>query len=124
MKTHASVGADILAAIELPYPVVPIARHHHENWDGSGYPDGLSGTSIPIGARILSVVDCFDALTSDRPYRSRLTEEEAIAILQERRGVMYDPLVVDVFINIYRTWVTTTPRQIVVTEPVLISTRS
>ena len=102
MKTHSSVGADLLAAIEFPYPVVPIVRHHHENWDGSGYPDHLSGTDIPIGARILSVVDCFDALTSDRPYRPRLSDAEAIAILQERRGSMYDPLVVDVFIEMQR----------------------
>ena len=78
MKTHSSVGADILAAIEFPYPVVPIVRHHHENWDGSGYPVRLSGTDIPIGARILSVVDCFDALTSDRPYRQRLSETGGI----------------------------------------------
>jgi putative nucleotidyltransferase with HDIG domain len=105
MKTHSSVGADILAAIEFPYPVVPIVRHHHENWDGSGYPDRLSGTDIPIGARILSVVDCFDALTSDRPYRGKLTESEAIAILEDRRGTMYDPLVVDVFIDMQRDWV-------------------
>ena len=68
MKLHASIGADILSAIDFPYPVVPIVRHHHENWDGTGYPDGIRGTAIPIGARILSVVDCFDALTSDRPY--------------------------------------------------------
>ena len=67
MKLHASVGADILSAIDFPYPVVPIVRHHHESWNGTGYPDGLRGTEIPIGARILSVVDCFDALTSDRP---------------------------------------------------------
>ncbi|HKY21622.1 MAG TPA: HD domain-containing phosphohydrolase [Vicinamibacterales bacterium] len=99
MKTHASVGADILAAIEFPYPVVPIVRHHHENWDGSGYPDGLSGTDIPIGARILSVVDCFDALTSDRPYRPKLPVDEALAILKDRRGTMYDPLVVDAFLE-------------------------
>src|SRR5205085_11727630 len=95
MKLHASVGADILTAIDFPYPVVPIVRHHHENWNGNGYPDGLKGTDIPIGARILSVVDCFDALTSDRPYRPKLSDEEAIAILQERRGTMYDPLIVD-----------------------------
>ena len=63
MKLHASVGADILASINFPYPVVPMVRHHHENWDGSGYPDRLKGPDIPIGARILSVVDCFDALT-------------------------------------------------------------
>jgi len=105
MKTHSSVGADILSSIEFRFPVVPIVRHHHENWDGSGYPDGLSGTDIPIGARILSVVDCFDALTSDRPYRKKLSETEAIAILQERRGTMYDPLVVDVFLDMRRNWV-------------------
>jgi putative nucleotidyltransferase with HDIG domain len=102
MKTHSSVGADILAAIEFPYPVVPIVRHHHENWDGSGYPKGLSGPDIPIGARILSVVDCFDALTSDRPYRARMSEADAMTILLERRGSMYDPLVVDVFIEMRR----------------------
>ena len=101
MKIHASVGADILSAIEFPYPVVPIVRHHHENWDGSGYPAGLRGTDIPIGARILSVVDCFDALTSDRPYRPRLANDKAIEILINRRGSMYDPLMVDTFIMNY-----------------------
>ncbi|MDE3156057.1 MAG: diguanylate cyclase, partial [Acidobacteriota bacterium] len=101
MKLHATVGADILSSVEFPFPVVPIVRHHHENWDGSGYPAGLSGTDIPIGARILSVVDCFDALTSDRPYRPRLPDDEAIQILKDRRGTMYDPLVVDTFIQVY-----------------------
>src|SRR6184192_4978390 len=100
MKLHAAVGADILSAIDFPYPVVPIVRHHHENWDGTGYPDKLRTTDIPIGARILSVVDCFDALTSDRPYRPRLSDEEALNILLERRGSMYDPLVVDTFIRV------------------------
>lgn len=101
MKLHASVGADILSSIDFPYPVVPIVRHHHENWDGSGYPEGLRGTDIPIGARILSVVDCFDALTSDRPYRPRLSDKEAIRVLTERRGRMYDPLIVDVFTRVH-----------------------
>jgi diguanylate cyclase (GGDEF)-like protein/putative nucleotidyltransferase with HDIG domain len=101
MKLHATVGADILSAIQFPYPVVPIVRHHHESWDGSGYPLGLKGTDIPIGARILSVVDCFDALTSDRPYRPRLSDSEAVQILIERRGSMYDPLVVDTFIRVH-----------------------
>ena len=103
MKLHASVGADILSAIEFPYPVVPIVRHHHESWDGTGYPDKLSGSDIPIGARILSVVDCFDALTSDRPYRPRLSDKDALRILQERRGTMYDPLVVDTFTRVHTT---------------------
>jgi putative nucleotidyltransferase with HDIG domain len=99
MKLHASVGADILSSINFPYPVVPIVRHHHENWDGTGYPDGLRTTDIPLGARILAVVDCFDALTSDRPYRPRLSDQDAVAILMERRGIMYDPLVVDTFVS-------------------------
>src|SRR5215471_1000178 len=101
MKMHATVGADILSAIDFPYPVVPIVRHHHENWDGTGYPAALAGTDIPIGARILSVVDCFDALTSDRPYRPRLSDSDALEILNQRRGTMYDPLVVDTFVRVH-----------------------
>src|ERR1043166_2489269 len=102
MKLHASVGADILSAIDFPYPVVPIVRHHHEYWDGTGYPDGIRGTEIPIGARILSVVDCFDALTSDRPYRPRLSDDDALEILLQRRGTMYDPLIVDTFVRVQK----------------------
>jgi putative nucleotidyltransferase with HDIG domain len=103
MKLHASVGADILSSINFPYPVVPIVRHHHENWDGTGYPDGLRAGEIPLGARILSVVDCFDALTSDRPYRPRLSDDEALEILRDRRGTMYDPLIVDTFLDVFST---------------------
>jgi putative nucleotidyltransferase with HDIG domain len=102
MKRHAPIGAQILSSIEFPYPVVPVVRHHHENWDGTGYPDGLKGEAIPLGARILSVVDCFDALTSDRPYRRRMTDEQALAIITERRGTMYDPVVVDIFVASYQ----------------------
>jgi putative nucleotidyltransferase with HDIG domain len=99
MKQHANIGADILGSIHFPYPVVPIVRHHHEAWDGSGYPDKLKGVAIPLGARILSVVDCFDALTSDRPYRPKLSVEDAVSILVQRRGSMYDPMIVDKFIE-------------------------
>ena len=102
MKRHVDVGADILSLVDFPYPVVPIVRCHHENWDGSGYPRGVAGTDIPIGARILSVVDCFDALTSDRPYRSAFSDEAAFDILRARRGTMYEPLVVDTFIRVHR----------------------
>jgi putative nucleotidyltransferase with HDIG domain len=101
MKRHADIGADLLSSIPFPYPVAPIVRHHHENWDGTGYPHRVAGTDIPLGARILSVVDCFDALTSDRPYRPRLTDEAAFEILRERRGTMYDPLIVDAFVEAY-----------------------
>jgi putative nucleotidyltransferase with HDIG domain len=101
MKLHADIGADLLSAVKFPYPVVPIVRHHHEQWNGKGYPAGISGTDIPLGARILSVVDCFDALTSDRPYRPRLTTDEAFATILEGRGLLYDPLVVDAFLAAY-----------------------
>ena len=102
MKLHVDAGADILSSIDFPYPVVPIVRAHHENWDGTGYPNGLKGLDIPIGARILSVVDCYDALTSDRPYRAAMTDEEALAIIRARRGTFYDPAVVDMFEQVCR----------------------
>jgi diguanylate cyclase (GGDEF)-like protein/putative nucleotidyltransferase with HDIG domain len=94
MKIHPVVGAEILSRVQFPYPVVPIVRSHHEKWDGNGYPDGLSGEEIPIGARILSVVDCFDALTTDRPYRRALPVEEVINQLRLQSGTSYDPRVV------------------------------
>jgi putative nucleotidyltransferase with HDIG domain len=100
MKVHADVGADILKSIDFPYPVEPIVRHHHEAWDGSGYPAGLKSQEIPLGARILSVVDCYDALTSDRPYRPRMSRQRAEQELKERRGRVYDPWVVDQFLKI------------------------
>jgi putative nucleotidyltransferase with HDIG domain len=101
IKRHADIGADLLSSIRFPYPVVPIVRHHHEHWDGTGYPSRIGGTDIPIGARILSVVDCFDALNSDRPYRPQLNTEEAFEILRQRKGTMYDPWVVDTFIRVH-----------------------
>jgi GAF domain-containing protein len=103
MKLHVDVGADILSLVHFPYPVVPIVQCHHESWDGTGYPRGVAGEDIPIGARILSVVDCFDAITSDRPYRSRMTEAAALQILRQRSGTMYDPHVVATFIEVYQS---------------------
>ena len=97
MKLHAGVGAEILSEVNFPFPVVPIVRHHHENWDGTGYPDRLHGADIPLGARILAVVDCFDALTSDRPYRRAMSAKQALALIETRRGTMSDPAIVDAF---------------------------
>lgn len=94
MKIHPVVGADILERVRFPYPVVPIVRSHHEAWDGSGYPDGLKGEEIPIGARVLTVVDCFDALASDRPYRKALSLEKAMALVKSKSGTQFDPQVV------------------------------
>ncbi len=102
MKIHPEVGADILARVRFPYPVVPIVRSHHEAWDGSGYPDGLKGSQIPIGARILTAVDCFDALASDRPYRKALPLEEAMAFLKGKAGQQFDPGVVALLEQHYR----------------------
>jgi diguanylate cyclase (GGDEF)-like protein/putative nucleotidyltransferase with HDIG domain len=94
MKIHPVVGADILERVHFPYPVVPIVRSHHEAWDGSGYPDGLKGEEIPIGARILTAVDCFDALASERPYRRAMPIDEAMAFVKGRAGIQFDPQVV------------------------------
>lgn len=99
MKVHTVVGAQILGRVEFPYPVVPVVRHHHERWDGRGYPDGLAGEEIPITARILSVVDCFDAVREDRQYRKAMTREEALAFIMSGSGSMYDPRVVGTFIT-------------------------
>ena len=100
MKRHAPIGADILSVVGFPFAIAPIVRNHHENWDGSGYPDGVAGERIPIGSRILAVVDCYDALTSDRPYRARMEDSEALNIIGDRRGTMYDPRVVDAFFSL------------------------
>jgi putative nucleotidyltransferase with HDIG domain len=100
VKQHVIIGADILSNVGLPPQLARIVRHHHENWDGSGYPDGLRGDEIPLGARVLAVVDCYDALTSDRPYRRELPHETAIAMIREGRGKMYDPQIADAFLSL------------------------
>jgi putative nucleotidyltransferase with HDIG domain len=96
MKIHPIVGAEILEQVDFPYPVVPIVRAHHEKWDGSGYPNGLRGEEIPIGARILAAVDCLDALASDRQYRRALPLDEAMAKVASEAGVSFDPRVVGI----------------------------
>ncbi len=99
MKLHTVVGAQILSRVEFPYPVVPVVRHHHERWDGKGYPDGLHGEEIPLTARILSVVDCFDAVREDRQYRKGLSREAAIALIMDGAGTQYDAHVVGTFVT-------------------------
>ncbi|HKO96065.1 MAG TPA: diguanylate cyclase [Pyrinomonadaceae bacterium] len=99
MKIHTTVGAQILGRVDFPYPVTPIVRHHHEQWDGLGYPDGLKEEQIPITARIISVVDCFDSVREDRPFRRGMTRDEAIAFLLRGSGTHFDPNVVDLFIK-------------------------
>lgn len=99
MSVHPRVGAEILERVRFPYPVAAVVRAHHERWDGSGYPDGLRGHRIPLAARILSVVDCYDALISDRPYRRALTRDAALAHLTREAGVSFDPEVVRLLVS-------------------------
>jgi len=96
MKTHTVVGAEIVERIRFPYAVAPLVRGHHEKWDGSGYPDGLAGEQIPMGARILAAVDCLDALASDRQYRRAMPLEKAIAIVRAESGKSFDPKIVEI----------------------------
>jgi putative nucleotidyltransferase with HDIG domain len=98
MKLHTVAGAQILGRVEFPYPIVPVVRHHHERWDGKGYPDGLQGEAIPLTARILSVVDCFDAVREDRQYRKGMTREQALDLVVASSGTQYDPRVVGTFV--------------------------
>ena len=99
IRIHPQVGAEIISAVPFPYPVAPLILSHHERWDGKGYPQGLKGEEIPLGARILSVVDYFDALTSDRPYHKAMTHDAALGLLQQEAGKALDPTVVQMFIK-------------------------
>jgi diguanylate cyclase (GGDEF)-like protein/putative nucleotidyltransferase with HDIG domain len=101
MKVHPIIGAEILQRVAFPYPVAPIVRSHHERWDGTGYPEGLAGEQIPIGARILAAVDCLDALASHRQYRPALPLVEAMAKVKEMAGSWFDPQVVDILSRTY-----------------------
>ncbi|HZS07975.1 MAG TPA: diguanylate cyclase [Blastocatellia bacterium] len=99
MKIHPLIGEEIVSTMEFPYPVAPLVRHHHERWDGRGYPDGLHGEQIPIGARILALVISYDVLTNDQPYQKRRSREEALEALEADSGQSFDPELVSLFIT-------------------------
>jgi putative two-component system response regulator len=100
MRRHPEIGAQIISQMRFAREVAPIISAHHEYWDGSGYPRGLRGEEIPIGARIITIVDAYDAMTTDRPYRLALSQEEALRRLREARGTQFDPEVLDVFLGL------------------------
>jgi len=102
IRQHPKVGATILKSAVLPWPVVPLVYYHHERYDGSGYPEGLRGEEIPLGARILAVADSFDAMNSDRSYRSRLPAERILRELREGSGRLFDPEVISAFFTLLK----------------------
>jgi diguanylate cyclase (GGDEF)-like protein/putative nucleotidyltransferase with HDIG domain len=101
IRIHPQVGAEIISGVPFPYPVAPLILSHHERWDGKGYPTGLKGDEIPLGARILSVVDYFDALMSERPYHKAMSLDAAVGLLRQESGKALDPRVVQTFIDMY-----------------------
>jgi diguanylate cyclase (GGDEF)-like protein/putative nucleotidyltransferase with HDIG domain len=98
VRIHPAIGAEIIRAVPFPYPVAPYIQSHHERWDGSGYPDGLAGDAIPLGARVLAVVDYYDALTTNRPYHAAISRAEAVDVVQAEAGKALDPSLVERFI--------------------------
>src|SRR5258706_9918247 len=101
IRIHPQVGAEIIAGVPFPYPVAPLILSHHERWDGKGYPAGMKGDEIPAGARILAVVDYFDALTSERPYHKAMSFDAAVGLLRQESGKALDPRVVQTFVEMY-----------------------
>jgi HD-GYP domain-containing protein (c-di-GMP phosphodiesterase class II) len=97
MRLHPDIGARIIEGIPFLQDTLPVIRYHQERWDGSGYPLGLKGQEIPLLARIFAVVDAFDALTNDRPYREKVSNEEAMLFIREKSGVLFDPEIVAAF---------------------------
>jgi len=100
IRIHPQVGAEIISAVPFPYPVAPLILSHHERWDGKGYPQGLAGEAIPLGARILTIVDYYDAVTTERPYHKAMNHESAVALLKHEAGRALDPKLVELFVGI------------------------
>ncbi|MDD5491883.1 MAG: diguanylate cyclase, partial [bacterium] len=100
IKKHPLIGADIIRPIQLLHGLLPYIVHHHERWDGKGYPSGLKGDEIPVGARIIALADVYQALTSNRPYRKAFKKKEAIQIIRKEAGSHFDPQIVSVFIDL------------------------
>jgi HD-GYP domain-containing protein (c-di-GMP phosphodiesterase class II) len=100
IQQHPSIGRRILEGVNGFQPYLSMVELHHENWNGSGYPNGLRGESTPMGARIVHVADAYDAMTSDRPYRRGMSHEKAMRVLRENAGVQFDPGIVSIFSEI------------------------
>lgn len=102
IRTHVSIGAEVVENVKFLHDISPIIRHHHEAWDGSGYPEGLSGDKIPLGARIIAVCTAYDAMVHERPFREAKDEDEAIREIRAGAGKSYDPAVVEAFLQVLK----------------------
>jgi diguanylate cyclase (GGDEF)-like protein/putative nucleotidyltransferase with HDIG domain len=122
MKIHPVVGAEIIERVKFPYEVAPIVRAHHEKWDGTGYPSGTKAENIPLGARILTAVDCLDALASDRQYRRALPLDEAMGVLEKEAGKAFDPQVVEILRRRYVELEAKARKRIAEVDPARLST--
>src|SRR5262245_65184574 len=99
MREHPTKGYDIASKIAMLHPIMPAVRNHHERWDGSGYPDKMKDTGIPLAARIVAIADAYDAMSTDRPYKKALSLDECESILRKTAGKMYDPELIEVFVS-------------------------
>ena len=102
IKKHPQIAADIIRPIQFMHDIIPLILYHHERWDGKGYPAGLKGEEIPIGARIIAISDVYQALTSNRPYRKAYSKKEAMNIIKKGAGTQFDPRIVDTFLKIVK----------------------
>jgi HD-GYP domain-containing protein (c-di-GMP phosphodiesterase class II) len=103
IREHAVIAADILEQMVFPYPIAPLIRHHHERFDGAGYPDGLSGDRIPYGSRVLAIADAYDAMTADHSYRAAISPEAALEIISLKGGMQFDPELARSFCELMRS---------------------
>jgi len=102
IKKHPQIAADIIRPIQFMHDIIPLVLYHHERWDGKGYPAGLSGEEIPVGARIIAIADVYQALTSDRPYRKAYSRKDALKIISEGAGSQFDPAMVKIFFTVLK----------------------
>lgn len=102
VRNHTMIGADIIEQLKFLRDISPIIRHHHESWDGTGYPDGLKGDQIPLGARIIAVCTAFDVMVHEKAYRAAIDEGEAVRAVRGAAGIKYDPMVVDAFLKVLK----------------------
>ena len=102
IKEHPRIGANILRPIQSLHSLAPLILYHHERWDGKGYPSGLKGEEIPVGARIIAIADVYQALISDRPYRKAMSKKEAVNIIKDNRGAQFDPRIVEALLGVLK----------------------